>query len=77
MDPKIRSELAVTRELTYVDTAYDGPYPLPVLEAGREFLHEDGIVTSVNLGRELRISPHFFNTEEEIDHLLSVLQAGL
>ena len=77
MNPKIRSEFPVTRDLTYLDTAYDGPYPLPVLEAGREFLHETGIVGSVNLGRELRISPRFFNTEEEIDHLLSVLQAGL
>ena len=42
-----------------------------------KILQENGIVASVNLGRELRISPHFFNTEEEIDHLLSVLQAGL
>ena len=46
-------------------------------EPGREFPHENGIVVWVNLGRELRISPHFFNTEEEIEHLLSVLQAGL
>jgi len=77
MNPKIRSDFPVTRELTYLDTAYDGLYPLPVLEAGREFLHENDIVASVNLGRELRILAHFFNTEEEIDHLLSVLQAGL
>jgi cysteine desulfurase/selenocysteine lyase len=38
MNPKIRSDFPVTRELTYLDTAYDGPYPLPVLEAGREFM---------------------------------------
>ena len=34
MNSKIRSDFPVTRELTYLDTAYDGPYPLPVLEAG-------------------------------------------
>ena len=46
-------------------------------QAVSRLLQENGIVASVNPGRELRISPHFFNTEEEIDHLLSVLQAGL
>jgi selenocysteine lyase/cysteine desulfurase len=40
MDPRIRSDFPVTEELTYLDTAYDGPYPLPVLEAGREFLEK-------------------------------------
>jgi selenocysteine lyase/cysteine desulfurase len=40
MDPKIRADFPVTEELTYLDTAYDGPYPLPVLEAGREFLEK-------------------------------------
>jgi hypothetical protein len=34
MNPKIRSDFPVTRALTYLDTGYDGPYPLPVLEAG-------------------------------------------
>jgi len=34
MNPQIRSDFPVTRELTYLDTACDGPYPLPVLEAG-------------------------------------------
>ena len=34
MNPEIRSDFPVTRELTYLDTAYDGPYPLPVLEEG-------------------------------------------
>ena len=34
MNPKIRSDFPVTRELTYLDTVCDGPYPLPVLEAG-------------------------------------------
>ena len=45
-------------------------------EATGRLLEENGIVASINLGRELRISPHFFNTEEEIDQLLSVLEAG-
>jgi selenocysteine lyase/cysteine desulfurase len=34
----IRSDFAVTQELIYLDTAYDGPYPSPVLEAGKAFL---------------------------------------
>ncbi len=38
MDEGIRSDFPVTKEVIYLDTAYDGPYPLPVLEAGREFL---------------------------------------
>jgi selenocysteine lyase/cysteine desulfurase len=51
-----------------------------VLDDGQavgHLLQENGIVASINVGRELRISPHFFNTEEEIDQLLSVLEAGL
>ena len=40
-------------------------------------LKEKGIVASINVGKELRISPHFFNTEEEIDQLLSVLEMRL
>jgi cysteine desulfurase/selenocysteine lyase len=46
-------------------------------ESVSTLLRENGIVVSLNLGRELRVSPHFFNTQEEIDHLLSVLQEGL
>jgi len=38
MNPRVRADFPVTRELTYLDTAYDGPYPLPVLEAGKAFL---------------------------------------
>ena len=38
MDEGIRSDFPVTKQVIYLDTAYDGPYPLPVLEAGREFL---------------------------------------
>jgi len=34
MDEGIRSDFPVTKEVIYLDTAYDGPYPLPVLEAG-------------------------------------------
>ena len=35
MDPEIRCHFSVTRELAYMETAYDdGPYPLSVLEAG-------------------------------------------
>jgi selenocysteine lyase/cysteine desulfurase len=51
-----------------------------VVDDGQEvgqLLKENGIVASINVGRELRISPHFFNTEEETDQLLSVLEAGL
>ena len=46
-------------------------------QAVGQLLKENGIVASVNLGRELRVSPHFFNTEEEIDQLISVLEVGL
>ena len=35
---QIRADFPVTQQLTYLDTAYDGPYPLPVLEAGKSFL---------------------------------------
>ncbi len=38
MNHQVRSQFPVTREFTYLDTAYDGPYPLPVLEAGKAFL---------------------------------------
>jgi len=51
-----------------------------VLDDGEKvgrLLKDNGIVASINVGKELRISPHFFNTEEEIDHLLSVLETGL
>ena len=40
-------------------------------------LKEKGIVASINVGREPRISLHFFNTEEEIDQLIYVLEVGL
>jgi cysteine desulfurase / selenocysteine lyase len=40
----------------------------------RELLLSRNIVTSCRLGR-LRISPHFYNTREDIDALLSVLPA--
>ena len=46
-------------------------------QAVRRLLDENGIVASVNMASELRVSPHFFNVEEEIEYLLSVLQAGL
>ena len=46
-------------------------------QAVGQHLKENGIVASINVGRELRISPHFFNTEEEIDRLLSVLEMRL
>ena len=46
-------------------------------QAMGQLLKENGIVASINVGRELRISPHFFNTEEEIDRLLSVLEMRL
>ena len=38
MNRRIRSDFPVTKEFTYLDTAYDGPYPIPVLEAGKAFL---------------------------------------
>jgi selenocysteine lyase/cysteine desulfurase len=46
-------------------------------EAVGQLLRENNIVASINVGRELRVSPHFFNTEAEADHLLSVLESGL
>lgn len=38
-----------------------------------QLLADKKIVATVRAGNQLRISPHFFNTEEEIDHLLTVL----
>jgi len=35
---RVRADFPVTRESIYLDTAYDGPCPLPVLEAGKAFL---------------------------------------
>jgi cysteine desulfurase/selenocysteine lyase len=46
-------------------------------EAVGQLLRENNIVASINVDRELRVSPHFFNTEGEVDHLLSVLESGL
>lgn len=40
MDEKVRSDFPVTRELTYLDTAYIGPYPVPVLRAGKDFVEQ-------------------------------------
>jgi len=38
MNERIRSDFPVTREMTYLDTAYDSPYPLPVLRQAQAFL---------------------------------------
>jgi len=38
MNEKIRSDFPVTRDLVYLDSAYYGPYPLPVEQAGKDFL---------------------------------------
>jgi selenocysteine lyase/cysteine desulfurase len=38
MNAEIRADFPVTQDLAYLDTAYDGPYPLPVLKAGTDFL---------------------------------------
>lgn len=38
MNPEVRSDFPVTDQLIYLDTAYDGPCPLPVLRAGMGFL---------------------------------------
>jgi selenocysteine lyase/cysteine desulfurase len=46
-------------------------------QAVGRLLKEKGIGASVKVGRELCISPHFFNTKEDIDQLLSVLDAGV
>ncbi len=51
-----------------------------VVDDGQEvgqLLKENGIVASINVGRKLRISSQFFTTKEDIDQLLSVLEAGL
>jgi selenocysteine lyase/cysteine desulfurase len=42
MNAKIRSDFPVTAERIYLDTAYDGPYPTPVIEAGKDFLERRG-----------------------------------
>jgi selenocysteine lyase/cysteine desulfurase len=43
MNAKIRSDFPVTAERIYLDTAYDGPCPLPVTEAGKDFLERRGM----------------------------------
>jgi len=42
MNAKIRSDFPVTAERIYLDTAYDGPYPTPVIQAGKDFLERRG-----------------------------------
>ena len=46
-------------------------------QAVGRLLKEKGIVASINVGRELCISPHFFNTRDDIDQLIYVLEVGL
>jgi len=46
-------------------------------EKVERLLNDHGIVASINPGNELRFSPNFFNTEEEIDYLLSLLESVL
>ncbi len=42
MNSRIRSDFPVTSERIYLDTAYDGPYPTPVIQAGKDFLERRG-----------------------------------
>jgi cysteine desulfurase/selenocysteine lyase len=42
MDRRIRSDFPVTRESTYLNSAFIGPSPEPVLRAGRNFLEQRG-----------------------------------
>jgi len=55
----------------------------PRTDAGRLFsaLEEAGVVASLRHDREgrqyLRFSPHFYNTEAEIDAVVAVLSSGL
>jgi selenocysteine lyase/cysteine desulfurase len=42
MNAKIRSDFPVTAERIYLDTAYDSPCPLPVIDAGKDFLERRG-----------------------------------
>ena len=43
MNAEIRSDFPVIAERIYLDTAYDGPCPLAVIEAGRDFLERRGM----------------------------------
>jgi cysteine desulfurase/selenocysteine lyase len=42
MNARIRSDFPVTAERIYLDTAYDGPCPVPVVQAGEDFLERRG-----------------------------------
>jgi cysteine desulfurase/selenocysteine lyase len=46
---------------------------LPDVEATVQALKESNIVATFRAGNQLRVSPHFFNTEDEVDELLEVL----
>lgn len=50
MNAQIRSDFPVTQDLAYLDTAYDGPYPLPVLQAGTDFLERRSKGTAGRVG---------------------------
>jgi cysteine desulfurase/selenocysteine lyase len=66
MNPQVRSDFPVTREFTYLDTAYDGPYPLPVLEAGKAFLERRSKGTA---GRV----PDWMEVMDEVRHKIAGL----
>jgi cysteine desulfurase/selenocysteine lyase len=63
MNAKIRSDFPVTAERIYLDTAYDGPCPLPVIEAGKDFLERRG------RGLAGRV-PHWTTVGDEVKALL-------
>jgi cysteine desulfurase/selenocysteine lyase len=46
---------------------------LPEVERTAQALKDGNVVATFRASNQLRVSPHFFNTEEEIDHLLDVL----
>jgi selenocysteine lyase/cysteine desulfurase len=50
MNAEIRAGFPVAQDLAYLDTAYDGPYPLPVLKAGTDFLERRSKGTAGRVG---------------------------
>ena len=45
-------------------------------DRAERLLEENRIAASLKAGGHLRFSPHFFNTEEEVEHLLCVMEIG-
>lgn len=66
MNEKIRSDFPVTRDLVYLDSAYYGPYPLPVSHAGKGFIDTRTRGTSGRVNDWLQVMDEVRGTIAEV-----------